>query len=41
MSTGQNAVIPVKEPVKRKRGGHELGSLMLHQRSAKRHEALA
>jgi len=41
MSSEPNAVIPAKGTAKRKRGGHELGSLMLRQRSAKRHEALA
>jgi len=40
MSTGQIPLIAAKEPLKRKRGGHKLGSLMLRQRSAKRHEAL-
>ncbi len=30
-----------KEPAIRKRGGHKLGSLMLRQRSAERHGALA
>jgi hypothetical protein len=41
MSTGANAVTAAKHPVKRKSGSHELDSLMLRQRSAKRHEALA
>jgi hypothetical protein len=48
MSTGPNAVIPAKKPVKRKRGGQpgntnafELSGHKPHQRSAKRHEALA
>jgi hypothetical protein len=41
MSSRQNAVIPAKQPAKRKRGGHELGAIKAHQRSAKRYEALA
>jgi len=41
MSSEPNAVIPAKGPVKRKRGGHKLGAFKAHQRSAKRHEALA
>jgi hypothetical protein len=41
MSPEQNDLIPAKGTAKRKRGGYELGSLMLRQRSAKRHEALA
>jgi hypothetical protein len=48
MTTKLNAVIPAEEPKRKKRGGQpgntnafELGALKAHQRSAKRHEALA
>jgi len=48
MTTGPNAVIPAKGAVKRKRGGQpgntnafKLSGHKLHQRSAKRHEALS
>jgi hypothetical protein len=46
MSPEQNMAIETKKPVPRKRGGqpgniNELSDLKSHQRSAKRHEALA
>jgi len=48
MTTRPNAVIAAKEPGSRKRGGQpgntnafKLGAFKAHQRSAKRHEALA